>query len=211
MSQQKGFTLIEVALVLLVIGLMLGGILKGQALIENARVRALANQIHNVNAAWFAFIDRYRALPGDLATASTQLDTTLQNGDGNGRVNSAAEVALVWQHLAAGGFISGTFDGAADNAGGLADTECTTSTCPTNPFGGFMKISSDADGEGVLHLITGANVPPSALMQLDLQIDDGNPDTGAFVAYPATADCASDGAWSIEADAASCSGAWIGF
>lgn len=211
MTTQRGFTLIEIALVLLVVGLMLGGILKGQALIENARVRSMANQIHSINAAWFAFVDRYRALPGDLATADTQLDTTLQNGDGNGRVNTTQEVALVWQHLAAGGFISGTFDGDAGNAGALADTECATTTCPTNPYGGFMKLSNDAQGDGTLHLITGANIPPSALLQLDLKIDDGNPDTGSFIAYPANTECTGAGAWLIDSDNASCSGAWIGF
>ena len=211
MKNQHGFTLIEIALVLLVVGLMLGGILKGQALIENARVRAMANQIHSVNAAWFAFVDRYRALPGDLATADTQLDGALKNGDGNGRVNSPQEVALVWQHLAAGGFIAGTFDGVAGNAGALADTECATTTCPTNPYGGFMKLSNDAQGDGALHLITGANVPPSALLQLDLKIDDGNPGTGAFIVYPQNPECASADAWAIDSDAASCSGAWIGF
>lgn len=211
MKKQTGFTLIEIALVLLVIGLILGGLLKGQALIENARVRSLANQIHSVNAAWYAFIDRYRALPGDLATADAQLDSGLDNGDGNGRVNTPEEVALVWQHLAAGGFIPGSFDGIADTAGTTGDVECATTTCPTNPYGGFMKLSNGTSGTDRLHLITGGNIPPSALAQLDLKLDDGNPATGAFISFPENDECATGGSWLIDDDATSCSGAWIGF
>ncbi|MEM9603959.1 MAG: prepilin-type N-terminal cleavage/methylation domain-containing protein [Pseudomonadota bacterium] len=211
MKTQRGFTLIEIALVLVVVGLILGGVLKGQSVIENARVRSLANQIHGINAAWYAFIDRYRALPGDLTTASTQLDTALANGDGNGKVNSAQEVALVWQHLASGGFISGRFDGNAESAGTTGDTECAASTCPQNPYGGFFKLSSGTDGTGTVHLITGANISPAALLQLDLKIDDGDPDTGAFISFPADDACTSDGAWKVDAASASCSGAWIGF
>lgn len=211
MKIQRGFTLIEIALVLVIIGLVLGGLLQGQSLIENARVRAMANQIHGVNAAWYAFVDRYRALPGDIATASTQLDTNLANGNGNGRVDSPAEVALVWQHLATGGFISGTFDGVEQTAGAIADTVCATATCPTNPYGGFFKLSNGIGGAGALHLMTGGNISPEVLMQLDLKLDDGNPATGAFINFPASEDCAANGAWKVAADESNCSGAWIGF
>ncbi|MEM6988607.1 MAG: prepilin-type N-terminal cleavage/methylation domain-containing protein [Pseudomonadota bacterium] len=211
MKQQNGFTLIEIALVLVVVGLILGGLLKGQALIENARVRSLANQIHGINAAWYAFVDRYRALPGDIATASTQLNENLDNGDGNGRVDTPAEVALVWQHLASGGFIPGSYDGAGDSAGTTGDTDCASSTCPSNPYGGFFKLSNGTDGTGSLHLITGRNISASALMQLDLKIDDGNPATGAWINFPQEDGCSNGEVWIIDDASSNCSGAWIGF
>ena len=61
-QQQKGFTLVEIAIVLVIIGLLLGGILKGQELINSARVRNLADSTTGIQAAYFGFIDRYRRL-----------------------------------------------------------------------------------------------------------------------------------------------------
>ena len=63
MRKQRGFTLIEIAIVLVIIGLLLGGVLKGQELITSARVRNLISTQDGVKAAYFGFLDRYRALP----------------------------------------------------------------------------------------------------------------------------------------------------
>ncbi len=70
----KGFTLIEIAIVLVIIGLLLGGVLKGQELITGARVRNLISQQDGIKAAFFGFQDRFRALPGDYASASTNIN-----------------------------------------------------------------------------------------------------------------------------------------
>ena len=64
--KQSGFTLVEIAIVLVIIGLLLGGILKGQQLINSARVRNMADQNSGVQAAYYGFIDRYRQVPGDM-------------------------------------------------------------------------------------------------------------------------------------------------
>src|ERR1700722_1138400 len=76
LQQQKGFTLVELAIVLTIIGLLIGGILKGQQLITNARVTAQISQIKSVEAAATTFNDTYAGLPGDLATASVRLPAT---------------------------------------------------------------------------------------------------------------------------------------
>src|SRR6186997_1527886 len=70
MNRQNGFTLIEIAIVLVIIGLLLGGVLKGQELITSARVRNLISQQDGIKAAYFGFQDRYRALPGDYSGAN---------------------------------------------------------------------------------------------------------------------------------------------
>jgi prepilin-type N-terminal cleavage/methylation domain-containing protein len=62
---QKGFTLVEIAIVLVIIGLLLGGVLKGQQLIANAKLKSLVNHANGLSAAVFAYQDRYKALPGD--------------------------------------------------------------------------------------------------------------------------------------------------
>ena len=64
-QRQSGFTLVEIAIVLVIIGLLLGGIIQGQQLINSARVKNLAETNSGVQAAYFGFIDRYRQIPGD--------------------------------------------------------------------------------------------------------------------------------------------------
>ena len=80
-KRESGFTLIEIAIVLVIIGLLLGGVLKGQELITGARVRNLIQQQDGIKAAYFGFLDRYRALPGDYATATTTVNGVTKNGD----------------------------------------------------------------------------------------------------------------------------------
>ena len=89
-GRQSGFTLIEIAIVLVIIGLLLGGVLKGQELITTARVHALNNTVDGITAAWFSFQDRYRAYPGDYSTAqaSINLPGVTKGGDGNGLVDT---------------------------------------------------------------------------------------------------------------------------
>src|SRR5512142_2289648 len=91
MPKQQGFTLIEIAIVLVIIGLLLGGVLKGQELITSARVRNLISHQDGIKAAYLGFVDRYRALPGDYALATTNITGVSTaacsggNGNGNGR------------------------------------------------------------------------------------------------------------------------------
>src|SRR5436853_1276778 len=87
-KRETGFTLIEIAIVLVIIGLLLGGVLKGQELITGARVRNFIQQQDGVKAAYFGFLDRYRALPGDYAQATANISgmsvAACNAGNGNG-------------------------------------------------------------------------------------------------------------------------------
>ena len=68
--RSNGFTLVEIAIVLVIIGLLLGGVLKGQELINNAKVRSIADRQISMKVAWFAFLDRFAALPGRFSAGS---------------------------------------------------------------------------------------------------------------------------------------------
>src|SRR5512140_628006 len=111
---QKGFTLVEIAIVLVIIGLLLGGILKGQEMITQAKIKNVVADFSGISAAYYGYQDRYRAIPGDDPNATTRWTTAPAAiaGDGNGIVpgtyNSACpavavagtpETCLWWDHL----------------------------------------------------------------------------------------------------------------
>src|SRR3972149_9646258 len=85
-TMQKGFTLVEIAIVLVIIGLLLGGILKGQEMITQAKIKNIINDFNGITAAMNSYQDRYRALPGDDVGATRWTGTVA--GNGNGILNS---------------------------------------------------------------------------------------------------------------------------
>ena len=180
--RQSGFTLIEIAIVLVIIGLLLGGILKGQELITSARVRNIIAQLDGTKAAFFGFQDRYRALPGDFNKATTQISGASKDGDGNGQIDSTEAIA-VWDHLSHAGFINGTYVYAA------AESATTT---PNNPYGARLQliydnVYADAAPTSRTNLKTGPQIPVNILAEIDRKIDDGNALRGTmrFSAYAA--------------------------
>jgi len=210
-NKQSGFTLVEMAIVLIIIGLILGGVFKGQALIDTARVRSLSTDVSGIRTAWYSFQERYRSIPGDFSNARTQIDSASSQGNGNGVIDDDQERAGVWQQMALAGFIPGNFDGAQNAAGSASDMTCAPDTCPKNPYNGFYKISytaQAADAEGPAHeIFTGEQIPVSILSQLDNKLDDGNPASGRFRVHQAyqTA-CTKDGQWDVAAGHANCAG-----
>lgn len=209
--KQSGFTLVEMAIVLVIIGLILAGVFKGQALIDSARVRSLSTDVSGIRTAWYSFQDRYRSIPGDFSNAQTQIDSAASQGNGNGRIDDDQERAGVWQQMALAGFIPGSFDGAQSAAGSASDMTCAPDTCPRNPFNGFYKISysaQSADVEGLAHeIFTGEQIPVSILSQLDSKLDDGKPASGRFRVHRAyLSACTKDGQWDVAAGHANCAG-----
>src|SRR5687767_207928 len=112
-TQQSGFTLVEIAIVLVIIGLLLGGILKGQELINSAKVKNLANDFRIVPTYIYAYQDKYRSLPGDDKAGQSRIpaDATpvpADNGDGDGIIEGAwnsttatDESFRFWRHVRA--------------------------------------------------------------------------------------------------------------
>src|ERR1700689_74908 len=71
-AKQSGFTLVEIAIVLVIIGLLLGGILKGQEMINQAKIKNVVSDFNGIASALYGYQDRYRALPGDDLNAATR-------------------------------------------------------------------------------------------------------------------------------------------
>lgn len=223
--RQSGFTLVEIAVVLVIIGLLLGGVLKGQELIASARVRNLADQQSGIQAAYYGFQDRYRALPGDMPPADADdalgvTGATGGNGDGKLADPSAgewAELNAVWEHLSKAGFIKGNYNGSTNPP--------TSDDAPVNVFNGVLVLGrhdgyQDAAGTPTDRLLLhmGQNVPVDIARELDVKLDDGRPlagilrnattGTGVFEADDGGA-CIDTDIWNIDADSQDCNPTYI--
>ncbi len=183
--RQQGFTLVEMAIVLVIIGLLLGGILKGQELITSARVRNIADQNSGVQAAYYGFIDRYRQVPGDWGkdNAKQSIPGVENGGDSNGRVDGTGfiEGLALWEQLSKSGFIQGNYIGTPKVL-----THDDVNLAPRNAFNGFLMLFNSSDyvdaGSGTpsekLNLVLGAGIPVNVIAELDRKIDDGLPQSG---------------------------------
>jgi prepilin-type N-terminal cleavage/methylation domain-containing protein len=182
----SGFTLIEVAIVLVIAGLMLGGILKGQELINSARVKNLAADFRSAQLLLFAYQDNYRRLPGDdpeVGGANSRFGAQvgLAGGNADGFIAGAwdsgvlnDESALLWQHLRLANLASGS-----TNFGSVAAAQL-----PTNTFGGRFGLQSAmpiAGMRGSIFACSGG-IPGALARQLDGQLDDGSATSGNLLA-----------------------------
>lgn len=182
-NTQKGFTLVEIAVVLVIIGLLLGAILQGTELIDNSRIKKASSDISSISAAFISYQDRYKRLPGDdgnLATLTARggdWATITQGGNNNGVLTAPLantwsggnEHDNFWQHLRAAGYI----------AGNPADAGATS--LPRNAWGGLMGVTVDAMGGGLNGpKVCMSQVPGKAAAALDLQLDDGLGNSGSI-------------------------------
>lgn len=188
-AAQSGFTLVEIAIVLVVIGLLLGAIFKGEELITQARVKSVIADFSGVSVAYHGYFDRYMALPGDDRNAAARWAAapaaTSGDGDGqvagtynNGNVACAADVESCswWDHLRRAGFVSGLGVTQPRNvAGGLMGVQVGDGTAPT--YGPVLGGPAGAGGFRVL-INCSANLSEKIATAVDTQLDDGARTTG---------------------------------
>jgi prepilin-type N-terminal cleavage/methylation domain-containing protein len=168
-SQESGFTLVEIAIVMVIIGLLIGGVLKGQAMIENAKVKRVAKQADELRAAVMTFYDKYGLYPGDENLATVPPGGGDSDGNGNGQI-AGAEAYEVFRDLAIAGVVSGSYNG--------------TSDLPKHAFGGNVDlIWVDPPGAATpaAHYFRFLNLPADVAAELDLKMDDGVYSTGSVV------------------------------
>ncbi len=178
LSKQKGFTLVEIAIVLVIVGLLIGGVLKGQEMITNAKLKRIESDNAGIAAAMFSYQDRYLQLPGDDDGADQRFSIYTDgasdpaaadiNGDSNGSIEgdwvgaANEETANFWKHLRAAGLIPG---------GGDDDTQ------PSNAYGGNIGIR---DGSLLIagHVTIFGSIEGPIASILEARLDDGSPATG---------------------------------
>lgn len=187
-NYQSGFTMVEIAIVLVIVGLLLGGILKGQEMINSARARHLADLTSDIPAAYFGFIDRFNRVPGDWNATAAELAlgvTVVGGGDDNGRIDNPGsdewkEPNALWEQLAKAGFLEGAYTG---------DPSVPTTTSNQTPLNAFNNVivmgrTADYQASGTptvrLNLVLGRGIPVDVARETDVKLDDGLPETGVL-------------------------------
>ncbi|HJY76874.1 MAG TPA: prepilin-type N-terminal cleavage/methylation domain-containing protein [Burkholderiales bacterium] len=187
---QKGFTLVEIAIVLVIIGLLLGGILKGQEMITQAKIKNVIADVTGVSAAMYGYQDRYRALPGDDKSADRWAGATKGNGNGviEGTYNytgaTPPESLQFWDQLRRAGFVGGAgTDNPFNAVSGKMGVQTGDGSSPTPP-----GVLGKAGGQFFTGLILcSANLPDKIAISVDSQMDDGVGDAGSVRALKAGA------------------------
>ncbi len=183
---EQGLSLIEIAVTLVVVALVLSGILAAQELITQGRIKAVVADVNSLTAAYYAYQDRYAALPGDDAHAAARWAAGgARDGNGDGFIAggyddtppaasalgtfpinaTAGETLNYWWHLRLAGFVP--------RPAGLA----SMASQPQNAFGGIVGIQMNGAGLAGPTLCQ-ANLPGKIAAAVDAQLDDTRPATG---------------------------------
>jgi prepilin-type N-terminal cleavage/methylation domain-containing protein len=215
-KKQSGFTLVELAIVLVIIGLIIGGVLVGQDLIKAAEIRSTLGQIETYNTAVNAFRDKYRYIPGDINSVQaaqfgfTTRSGAIGHGDGNtllegcsaGAIEFGCETGLFWNDLNSAALVDGNFTVTSDdlgNGGAAITTPEVISHLPEAKIGrGNFITTFSATGRN-FYQITGVTaisnagvytlteaLTPQEAFNMDDKIDDGKPLTGGARAMEGT-------------------------
>ncbi|MBO6055966.1 MAG: prepilin-type N-terminal cleavage/methylation domain-containing protein [Alphaproteobacteria bacterium] len=166
---KKGFSLVEIAIAVLVVSLIATFSLKGKELIRTAKLRAVIEQVETFRIAANSFSEKYGAIPGDLKNAKELIDESLENGKGNGEILSKEDAKRFWNHLSKSGLIG------IELVNGY----------PISKIGGYFSVSSKIEGRPGIWLIlskgTGDNQNFSGIMTtesayyIDRSTDNGLP------------------------------------
>ena len=186
----KSFTLIELSIVLVVIGLLLSAILFGNNIVRNAEITSTIAESQNYLNAIDTFKQTYTQLPGDLKNAHSfwadncDTDESNCNGDGNGAIDNNAsednnEAFRAWQHLYLSDLISNEYNG-------TGTILLTSINVPTSELGSGSYTFSRQDNQNFLQLGGSSGTTNDApiltsleAQSIDLKIDDGNPMSGS--------------------------------
>ncbi len=218
-KQSRGFSLIELAIVLTVIGLLVGTVVAGNKLLGNSALLTSIKELQTYQTAINGFQEQYRYWPGDMPNA-TSLWSGTANGDGNEKIFhpyqssvSPNEIYLVWQHLMLARYIEGSYTGTGpvgtpgvnvptsahkpESEGYMLSYEHNVAN-PTYPdtYAGpesmdfYLRLAATSSGTAIL----GGALTAQEAYSMDKKMDDGNPSTGVIlgtVGLGATGTCRS--------------------
>lgn len=158
----KGFTLVELAVVLIILGAIFMSVLKVESMIKNAKIRQVINQYRELRTAILVYKDKYGYLPGDDLYAVAHVGGGIGNGDG---YVYDPEWYRAFLHLSLAGLISGSYNG-------------TASSIPKHVFNGSVYITMQNIAGIKYNYIRFDSLPGDVAQALDVAIDDGKSDSG---------------------------------
>jgi prepilin-type N-terminal cleavage/methylation domain-containing protein len=161
--KRRGFTLVELSIVLVIIGLLVGGVLVGQSLIESAKLVKTVRQLEQTEIAVQNFVQKFRSIPGDSTLGFTN------NGNGNLIIEpNLNEHVYVWEHLAA----TESFK-----------PKLTSTNTPILPITGnpFVYITANPTTFAAAYYYALGTLEPTDALSLDKKMDDALPTSGNFV------------------------------
>lgn len=210
---QSAFSLVELSIVLVILGLLVGGILSGQALIKGAALRSVISDHDKAVIAIRTFKDKYQCLPGDCPNIASYFPGEV-NGNGDYQLYEYSdERCTFWHQLGRASLLEGK--SAVDCDGGYLSAG---NSGPALRFGNnsYFTISYIGDVTTLNPLVTfasygnaiqtfttclnmqwcgGAPFTPTEAYSLDMKLDDGNPNTGKVRATINNEYCFPDPAW----------------
>ncbi len=208
-ANTRAFSLVELAIVLVILGLLAGGVLSGRSLIRASELRSISTQYQQYVTAANSFRGKYFFFPGDMPNASQvwglssdcsmeDTGTLTCNGDGDGFVRSlfspndtigGALPAMLgnderyrfWQHLASAGLVDGQFDGVSQDA--PLKLKSTTGWVATDLVAAVSNRATIFDGEYRNILLANADLTAEEIWNIDNKMDDEKPGQGKMVVY----------------------------
>jgi len=178
-KNSKGFTLVELSIVIVIIGLIVAGVVGGQALVRQSKLRSIITDHQKISTAMNAFKLEYNYLPGDIPNATSYWGGGEVSGNGNGFTDYGTEWRHVFRHLGLAEILPGTYavsEGYTDSFGNYISAGVAN-----NIYGRYYYNMLNFEGDNVL-----GNPQPGFLLakeafSLDVKVDDGDPTRGIFI------------------------------
>jgi prepilin-type N-terminal cleavage/methylation domain-containing protein len=191
----KGFTLVELSIVIVIIGLIVAGVVGGQSLVNQSKIRATITEVDKFRTAINSFNLEYNQLPGDMTNATSYWGGTVVNGDGNRFISTTnieyAESLSAFEHLAMAKLIEGSYTGTIGSGVqiGVNSPKISYSNNTSFYFYGFNLWTRYSNRNSIVLSGIGFNgwndykIKISDAYGIDVKTDDGKPYKGQVITY----------------------------